>query len=90
MVAVNGWPRQEEALSASDGLLRNGVQLGEWNVSFGKETHMDATAKSVESRPTRMTYQSPAMKKHEPVKIVQGSSDDCYWSLYYTSLYYSY
>jgi len=91
MIVVKGWPLHEEALSASDGLLRDGVQLGESSVSFGKETHMDATGKNTESRPTKMTYQSPAMKKHEPVRILQGSAlDDCLWSLYYSSLYYSY
>ncbi len=53
---------------------------------------MDVAEKSMGSKPTRMKYEVPAMKKHDPVKIVQGSWDDCYyWSyLYYVSLYYSY
>ncbi|MBN1505281.1 MAG: hypothetical protein JW955_00460 [Sedimentisphaerales bacterium] len=52
---------------------------------------MNAADKNVENKSTRMAYQSPAMKKHEPVKIMQGSSEaDCLWSLYYASLYYSY
>lgn len=33
-------------------------------------------------------YESPKMKKHDPVKIVQGSGGCS--GLYYTSLYYSY
>jgi hypothetical protein len=31
-------------------------------------------------------YVKPATKKHEPVKVVQGSGDSC--SLYYVTLYY--
>jgi hypothetical protein len=48
---------------------------------------MDATDKNVETKSTKMAYQPPAMKKHEPIKIVQGSWDDCGY-LYYVSLYY--
>ena len=33
----------------------------------------------------KVSYQKPEMKKHEPIKIVQGSG--CA-GLYYTSLYY--
>ncbi|HUI07526.1 MAG TPA: hypothetical protein VL486_11045 [Verrucomicrobiae bacterium] len=33
-------------------------------------------------------YVKPATKKHEPVKVVQGSGGGGCGSLYYTSLYY--
>lgn len=33
-------------------------------------------------------YAAPAMIKHDPVKIVQGSGDYCSGYLYYTTLYY--
>lgn len=32
-------------------------------------------------------YVTPRMESHEPLKVVQGSDDDCN-GLYYTSLYY--
>jgi len=42
-----------------------------------------------EEQPVEKTsYEAPKMKKHDPVKIVQGSGS-C-GGLYYTSLYYSY
>jgi hypothetical protein len=49
---------------------------------------MDIAEKSVGGKSTRMKYEVPAMKKHDPVKIVQGSWD-C-WALYYSTLYYYY
>jgi len=34
-------------------------------------------------------YIKPNTEKHEPVKIIQGSGDDCSY-LYYVTLYYYY
>ena len=36
----------------------------------------------------KVDYMKPTCKKHEPVKIVQGSGSSKKCSLYYASLYY--
>lgn len=55
--------------------------------SIRKKINMKAkeTSEATELKVERH-YVKPATKKHEPVKVVQGSGDSC--SLYYTTLYY--
>jgi hypothetical protein len=43
-------------------------------------------ADSVDDVAKNIHYEPPSMKKHDPVKIVQGSAS-CGTGLYYTSLY---
>lgn len=37
----------------------------------------------------KMSYTKPEMKKHDPIKVMQGSGGGCSGYLYYTSLYYT-
>ncbi len=59
---------------------------------------MDKPSKSVERKSGKARYVTPAMKKHEPIKILQGSEAGDYGGggsggcsgLYYVILYYWY
>jgi len=49
--------------------------------------HRTAEPKQLEQ--DKGSYLPPAMKKHEPIKIVQGSGGGLYYvTLYYNALYY--
>ena len=38
----------------------------------------------------KVQYSAPSMKKHEPIKVVQGTGYNCSGYLYYSTLYYNY
>jgi hypothetical protein len=61
--------------------------LGTRSLGWAREEAMEKTVQSIKSD-EKVRYTPPSMKKHEAIKIVQGTGHSC--GLYYTSLYYYY